>query len=527
MIIKARCKAMKKQKILIVDDKKENLIALQRVLEDIDAEVIAVTSGNQALTATLDHDFSLALLDVQMPEMSGYELAEFLRGDTKTKMIPIVFLTAFYGDDQHMFKGYESGAVDYIMKPYKPEVMRGKVKGFLEIDHYRHELEIHRKNLEKLVLERTTKMEMQTRELKCLYSISSLFSEKIGSINELLQDTVDLITKGWQYADETCARIILEDTEFISKNFKNTIWKQSADIIISGKPIGSVEIYYLEEKPVYDEGSFLKEERLLINDLARKIEVMIKNKRAENEIQNINANLEQLIAERTALLEVANKELESFSYSVSHDLRAPLRHISGYAEILMNKFNSELKDDGKHYLKSIVDSAHKMAVLIEALLQLSRTGRAELKLTNSDMNNIVAEEIISINQDNPETHIEWIVEKLPSVMCDSTLIRNVWSNLLSNATKFCKKKEKTRIEIGVEEKTNEVVFFVSDNGVGFDMQYANKLFGVFQRLHSAQEFEGTGIGLANVNRIIQKHGGRVWAEGKVDQGATFYFSLPK
>lgn len=518
---------MKKQKILVVDDRKENLIALQRVLEDVDAEIIGVMSGNEALAATLDHDFSLALLDVQMPEMSGYELAELLRGDIKTQMIPIVFMTAFYGDDQHIFKGYESGAVDYIMKPYKPEILRGKVNGFLEIDRYRNELEIHRKNLENIVLERTTKMELQTRELKCLYSISSLFSEKVGSINELLKDTVDIITKGWQYADEACARIILEDTEFVSKNFKNTIWKQSTDIIISGKPIGSLEIYYLEEKPVHDEGPFLKEERLLINDLARKIEVMIKNKRAENEIQNINANLEQLITERTALLEVANKELESFSYSVSHDLRAPLRHIIGFSELLINRFHSALPDDGKHYLKSIVNSAHKMSLLIDGLLQLSRTGRSKLNLSKTEMNDIVAEEILSIHLDKPELGIEWIVGKLPSVMCDSTLLRTVWSNLLSNATKFTKNREKSRIEIGAKEEGSEYIFFVCDNGVGFDMQYANKLFCVFQRLHSEEDFEGTGIGLANINRIIQKHGGRVWAEGKVDQGATFYFSLPK
>jgi PAS domain S-box-containing protein len=232
------------------------------------------------------------------------------------------------------------------------------------------------------------------------------------------------------------------------------------------------------------------------------------------------------IKHKSTLLEAANKELEAFSYSVSHDLRAPLRHISGYVELLTTRFQSALSEKGQHYLGSIADSAHQMGLLIDDLLQFSRTGRADMRQSDSDMNEIVREVIESVSQDYPDRSIEWTISKLPSVFCDNAMMRLVWVNLLSNAVKFTKTREKALIEVGVKVETKEVIFFVRDNGVGFDMQYAQKLFGVFQRLHAMEEFEGTGIGLANVRRIIVRHGGRTWAEAELDKGATFYFSLP-
>jgi PAS domain S-box-containing protein len=246
----------------------------------------------------------------------------------------------------------------------------------------------------------------------------------------------------------------------------------------------------------------------------------------EKEIRQLNAELEDRVVLRTAQLEASNKELDAFTYSVSHDLRAPLRHISGYVELLTSRFHSTLSDKGQHYLDSIADSVHQMGKLIDNLLQFSRTGRAEMRRTELEMNGIVQEVVESVRKDNPGRAIKWVVGKLPSAYGDDTTVRLVWMNLLSNAVKFTRTREKALIEIGAKVETKEVIYFVRDNGVGFDMQYGQKLFGVFQRLHPTEEFEGTGIGLANVHRIVVRHGGRTWAEAELNKGATFYFAIP-
>jgi light-regulated signal transduction histidine kinase (bacteriophytochrome) len=225
-------------------------------------------------------------------------------------------------------------------------------------------------------------------------------------------------------------------------------------------------------------------------------------------------------------LEASFKELEAFSYSVSHDLRAPLRHVSGYVELLNKHFLSDLPEKGQHYLNSIADSVRIMGILIDDLLQFSKTGRMEMHQSDCDMNEIVKEVIESLRKDYPDRKIEWVMGELVSVYGDEAMLRLVWMNLLSNAVKFTRTRKKARIEIGVRKENEDQVFFVRDNGVGFDMQYAQKLFGVFQRLHPTEEFEGTGIGLANVHRIVLRHGGRTWAEAEYDKGAEFNFSIP-
>ena len=250
-------------------------------------------------------------------------------------------------------------------------------------------------------------------------------------------------------------------------------------------------------------------------------------KKAEEKISKFNTELEQRVADRTNELAAANKELETFSYSVSHDLRAPLRHISGYVELLTTKFHDILPEKGKHYLDSIAGSSHEMGTLIDNLLQFSRTGRAEMRKSANDMNDIVNAVIKSITAEQAECAISWKVDKLPIVQCDSALLKQVWINLLGNAVKYSRSRANIKIDIGAKEENNEYIFSVRDNGVGFEMQYAHKLFGVFQRLHPAGEFEGTGIGLANVRQIISRHGGRTWAEAELNKGATFYFSLIK
>jgi two-component system, sensor histidine kinase and response regulator len=240
-----------------------------------------------------------------------------------------------------------------------------------------------------------------------------------------------------------------------------------------------------------------------------------------------NAALERRVRERTAELEAANSELEAFSYSVSHDLRAPLRHINGFAELLAESVATTLSETDRHYLNLILNSVGKMSRLIDDLLDFSRMGRAEMRRTQVNLHDLVEKVIEELQPETEGRNIVWKKGLLPQVQADPSLLRQVFSNLLFNAIKYTRPRNPAEIEIGCKIEPEETVIFVRDNGVGFDMQYADKLFGVFQRLHSEEEFEGTGIGLANVRRIIGRHGGRTWAQGKVNEGATFYFSLPR
>jgi light-regulated signal transduction histidine kinase (bacteriophytochrome) len=226
------------------------------------------------------------------------------------------------------------------------------------------------------------------------------------------------------------------------------------------------------------------------------------------------------------LREEATRELEAFSYSVSHDLRAPLRHINGFVDLLLSRFYEQMPEKAKHYLDTIADSARQMDTLINDLLEFSRTGRKEIQKADVDMNEMVKEITTDLETNNKNRHIEWQISELPLIFCDEALIYQVWQNLLENAVKFTGTREKAQIKIEVTSKDHEHVFSITDNGVGFDMKYAQNLFGVFQRLHSYSEFEGTGIGLANVRSIILKHKGLTWAKAEPEKGATFYFSLP-
>ena len=246
-------------------------------------------------------------------------------------------------------------------------------------------------------------------------------------------------------------------------------------------------------------------------------------KRREDEIRKLNEEL----AKRARELETSNNELESFSYSVSHDLRAPLRHVVGYSELLQKQASSLLDEKSRRYMQTILESSKRMGNLIDDLLAFSRIGRAETKKTLVSLDQLVKDVAAEIGQDTTGRDIVWKINPLPVCYGDRSMMRLVIGNLLSNAVKFTRMRAQAEIEIGCVDGKNEVEVFVRDNGAGFDMQYVNKLFGVFQRLHLPEEFEGTGIGLATVRRIIHRHGGEVRAEGGVDQGATLYFSLPK
>jgi PAS domain S-box-containing protein len=269
----------------------------------------------------------------------------------------------------------------------------------------------------------------------------------------------------------------------------------------------------------------IKDAQGQITGASKIVRDITESKAAEAKIHQLNMELEKRVVERTAQLEAANKELEAFSYSVSHDLRAPLRAVDGFSQAVLEDYGSQLPEEGRRYLHTIRNGAQRMGVLIDDLLTFSRLSRLPLSEHEVNTGLLVEGVLAELNAGQPGRPVKIQLGELPSCQGDAALLKQVWINLLSNAYKYTRKRDPAVIEIGCKSEQGEHVFFVRDNGVGFDMQYAHKLFGVFQRLHRSDEFEGTGVGLAIVQRVVHRHGGRVWAEAAVDRGATFYFTL--
>jgi len=379
--------------ILLVDDESRNLDVLESILESPDYRLVRAQNADEALRALVTESFALLVLDVRMPDMSGLELAQIIKQRKKTQHLPIIFLSAYYQEDEHIMRGYGAGAVDYLSKPYNPDILRSKVGVF-----------------------------------------------------------VDLFRKG------------------------------------------------------------------------RALETEIEVRRAaEQRVRDLNDQLAARISE----LGAANAELEAFSFSVSHDLRAPLRQVAGFVNSLRKAAGDKLDPRAAEYIPLIQDSATRMGRLIDDLLEFSRVGRAEMVKEPVNLRSLL-DQVLQLQHPSVEgRRIEWKIGQLPEACGDPAMLRQVLTCLIDNSLKFTRPRASALIEVDCQTKPDELVFFVRDNGVGFDSRYADKLFGVFQRLHGRDEFEGTGIGLANVRRIIARHDGRTWAESKLREGTTVYFSLPR
>lgn len=483
--------------ILIVDDKPANILVLEHLLAGPDRELLRAVNGEEALRITFEQKVDLIILDVQMPGLDGFEVAQILQTNKRTRDIPIIFATAESKDYKFIMKGYDEGAIDYLFKPLQPEIVKAKVRVLLKIKKQQNELIEKNKALQQSDL-----LISNCADIIGIIDAATLKIEQVNpAFTSLLGYAEDKIKgKAIDHFLTTQDMSMIHDTKG-KEQF-------SFETRISGL---DGRIKWLQWKVVVRYGKWF----FNAGDITAK-------KEAEEQIKRLNEELMVNIGQ----LESMNKELESFSYSVSHDLRAPLRGLNGYSTMLEEDYGNILDDEGKRLLERIQHNAQKMGVLIDDLLAFSRLGRKELIKGEVDIENLVKEVIHELIDESSE-RISIHVNRLESVFADSSLLKQVLVNLISNAIKYSSKKARAEITVGSISSTVETVFFVKDNGTGFNMKYADKLFGVFQRLHNRTEYEGTGIGLAIVQRIISKHGGRVWAEAKENKGATFYFSLPK
>jgi signal transduction histidine kinase/FixJ family two-component response regulator len=509
-----------RQKILIVDDRRENLVALRQVLREVDAEVIEAASGNEALAATLDHDFAVALLDVQMPGMTGYELAEHLRGEAKTRRMPIVFLTACYADEQHVFQGYAAGGIDYITKPYLPEVLQGKVNAFLEMAHVRRELEVHRDRLETLVAERTHLLNARAKELTCLYSLSNLVAQPRASIDASLSAAVDLIPPGYQYPEIARARITFAGAEFASPGFRETPWKQSADIVASGVTRGSVAVCYLEETPAITAEPFIAGERDLIIAIGRHLGFMIQHTEAEAVLIAANVDLKRLDHLKT-----------SFVSTVSHELRTPLAIAKEAIHLLLDKIPGETNEQQDMVLRTAGDHIDRLESIIDDLLDIAKIEAGKLRSVRTPVNiaALARRAVDGFQARAARKNIALTVTASTedvTLYADADKVMEIFSNLIANAITFT---EAGAIDIRITETADAVECAVADSGVGISDEDLPDVFGKFQQFGrvAGPGPKGTGLGLAIVKGLVELHRGSIRVESTLGKGTTFTFTLPR
>jgi len=417
--------AVRKANILLVDDREDKRLAIESVIADLGQNIVQAASGREALRHLLKQSFAVILLDVNMPGMDGFETALLIRQRKSLENIPIIFVSAISDTETHVSRGYSLGAVDYILAPIVPEILRAKVAVFVELFKIADQVKRQAEDLRLAHSELEKRVEQRTGEL--------------AVANEALQKEIK------------------------------------------------------------------------------------ERERAEEGLRELNSELERRVADRTGELRAANQELETFSYSIAHDLRAPFRQIYGYTEILQDEFSSILPPEAKTYLNRIGTKSKEMEGMVDDLLRLFVVAQQPFDFQKIDLSLVVHEVVASLKGECAERRIDWRIGHLPTCWCNGALMRQVFENLLSNAVKYTRPRDLARIEVGF----NRSGFYIRDNGVGFDMEQIDRLFGVFQRLHRSDEFEGTGVGLALVARIIVKHGGRIWAKGIVGEGATFYFTLGK
>jgi signal transduction histidine kinase len=365
------------------------------------------------------------------------------------------------------------------------------------------------------------------KELTILHSAAEILAEDARPVAAVLRDLVDLMPPAWQYPETTAARIAIGELEIATSDFVRGPYLQEAEFTTSNGQHGVVQVVYLEERPAEAEGPFLSEERSLIDSLAHMVNVALDRRIAWNEVRQINAELDRRIAARTAELEAVRRSLEAFTYSVAHDLKAPLRGIDGYSRLLLEDYSERLEAEARGFLYNIRSSAQRMNQLIDDLLTYSRLERRAFTASTVSLRRLVNALVEERRADLESGQVQLIQHmQCDQVVADADALAQALRNYLDNAIKFTRDVPAPRIEIDAEEGAGCCRVWVRDNGIGFDMKYHDRIFEIFERLHPLEKHPGTGIGLAIVRKAMERLCGRAWAESAPDRGATFYIEIP-
>jgi PAS domain S-box-containing protein len=504
------------EKILLVDDSAENLISLEAALEGLGQAVVTARSGKEALRHLLDSDFAAILLDVKMPEMDGFQTAELIRARKRSRHTPILFLTA-YKSDEHLFRGYDMGAVDFLFKPIVPEILRSKVSVFVDLS--RHAALLQRQTA---VL---TKAEQRFRSLLEAAPDAIIISSEAGRIN-LVNSQAEILT-GYPREELIGSDIRQFVPDWCVDSLSNS---RLADANPSGlpnersmRPKNSAAFpVEINLKPLQTEDG------LLVISAIRDI---TDRKRVENEIRELNTRLEQRVAERTSELQesnealrLSNDDLNQFAYAAGHDLQEPLRMVALYSQMLQESYAGKLDEEANQYISFIVGGATRMESLLKDLLAYSQAGSIASPSAPVDCEAIVKQVLLNLHVsiDENRASVRW--RNLPMVQADPVRVVQLFQNLIGNAIKY-RREDAPSIEITAERRDGVWLFAVEDNGLGIPFEYSQQVFGVFKRLHG-NAYPGTGIGLAICQRIVETYGGRIWVESVPGQGSKFCFTLP-
>jgi signal transduction histidine kinase len=492
-------------KILLVDDSAENLVSLEAALEGLGQELILAKSGMEALRHLLNDDFAAILLDVKMPEMDGFQTAELIRARRRSRHTPILFLTA-YKSDEHLFRGYDMGAVDFLFKPIVPEILRSKVSVFVDLS--RNHALLRRQT------EALRKTEQKFRSLLEAAPDAMIISSEDGVIN-LVNSQVEAMF-GYRREDLVGRGIHTLVPEPVK-------CPEGAHQQVRGRRKDGSE--FPAEMSV---SPLQTQEGVLVTSAIRD---MTERARRDEEIRELNAKLEQRVAERTRelvqlneALAQSNEDLNQFAYAASHDLQEPLRMIALYSEMLDRQYSGKLDEEADRYIRFVVNGAHRMEMLLKDLLAYSQAGSAVGPGAPVSCASVMEKVLLNLKAAIEENQAKVACENLPVVEADEIRLMQLFQNLVSNAIKY-RSAEPPQIRVAAHPREFDWLFSVEDNGIGIRPEYSQQVFGIFKRLHG-HAYPGTGIGLAICQRIVERYGGRIWVESTLGKGSKFCFTLP-